>query len=890
MRTLHTYTVVPSVPEKLAPLRELAYNLRFSWDHPTISLFRRLDQDLWEATEHNPARMLGTIAQSRLHHAAEDPAFLEQLGEVYKGFKEYLDDGGWWARTYGGEFGSAPPAPNNGGAGGSTGGGSALSGSPIIGGGGGQAGDFRIAYFSAEFGITECLPIYSGGLGVLAGDHLKSASDLGLPLVGVGFLYQRGYFRQSLNADGWQVENYADTDFYSLPIEPVNDPDDASRPFVIGVNFPGRQVFAQVWKAQVGRVPLYLLDTNLPQNNEHDRHIAGNLYGGDTETRIQQEIVLGIGGIHALAGLGITPTVCHMNEGHSAFLALERVRRLVQEKGLSYYEAVEATAAGNLFTTHTPVPAGFDIFSADQMKRYFEAYASEVKLPFPEFLDRGRVHPGNQTEQFNMAALAFRHARYINAVSKLHGHVARHMVQPAWPDFPQDEVPVGSITNGIHTRSFLSKEMDDLLDGYFPPGWHENPGDPAVWARVDDVPDEELWGVHERRREKLVAWARRHLVGRMQRRGASEREVAHAREILDPNILTIGFARRFATYKRGNLILRDPERLKRILNHADRPVQFVFAGKAHPKDDAGKDLIRQIVHFSRGEDVRRRIVFLEDYDLTMARYLVEGVDVWLNNPRRPMEASGTSGMKVVANGGLNFSVLDGWWAEGYDPAVGWAIGRGEDYSDYGYQDQVETLAIYGTLERDIAPLFYERDQDGLPRAWIARVKASMKRLAPVFTTARMVREYAETYYVPAARRFRHLAQDDHARVKALVAWKNKIRAHWPEVKIEQVTNGQGKTSVGQPLPVTVTVRLGPNLTPDDVSVELYTGPVDADRKLHGAAVLPLKRQEGGGDGGVYTFGGSLPAGRSGQQGFTVRVVPDHPDAVLPEELPLITWE
>jgi starch phosphorylase len=410
-RTLHTYTVVPALPEPLAPLRELAYNLRWSWDHATIDLFRRLDRDLWEASGHNPARMLGTIAQTRLQQAASDPGFLDQLKNVYEDFRRYLDDGGWWARTFGGEFNKDE--------------------------------GFRIGYFSAEFGITECLPIYSGGLGVLAGDHLKSASDLGLPLVGVGFLYQRGYFRQTLNSDGWQVENYPDTDFYSLPIEPVPHVDGSGKNYVIAVNFPGRQVFAQVWRAQVGRIPLFLLDTNLPQNGDADRHIAGNLYGGDTETRIQQEIVLGIGGIHALAGMGITPTVCHMNEGHSAFLALERVRRLVQEKGLSYAEAVEATAAGNLFTTHTPVPAGFDIFSADQMKRYFEAYTTEVKLPFPEFLDRGRVHPGNSNEQFNMAALAFRHARYINGVSKLHGEVTRHMVQPAWPDWPQNEVPVG---------------------------------------------------------------------------------------------------------------------------------------------------------------------------------------------------------------------------------------------------------------------------------------------------------------------------------------------------------------------------------------------------------------------------------------------------------------
>lgn len=856
-RTLHTYTVVPSLPPRLAPLRELAYNLRWSWDHDTIRLFRALDDALWESSGHNPARMLGLVAQERLHAAADDAGFLAQLDGVYAAFRAYLEDGGWWGRTHGAELGGD---------------------------------DFRIAYFSAEFGLTECLPIYSGGLGVLAGDHLKSASDLGLPLVGVGFLYQRGYFRQALNSDGYQIENYPVTDFYSLPIEPVKDASDA--PLVIGVNFPGRQVFVQIWRAQVGRVPLFLLDTNLPQNNEADRHIAGNLYGGDNETRIQQEIVLGIGGVHALAAMDITPTVCHMNEGHSAFLALERIRRFVHEEGLSFAEAVEAASAGNLFTTHTPVPAGFDIFPEPLLRKYFENYAGEVGLPFHDLLDRGRVHVGNSSENFNMAVLAFRHARYINGVSKLHGHVSRQMVQPAWPDFPLGEVPVGSVTNGVHTRSFLSGEMADLLDKYLGEPHAENLADPAFWARVDAVPDHELWAAHQTRREKLVEWARRHQVGKLSARNASDQEVDRARQILDPNVLTIGFARRFATYKRGNLLLRDGERLRRIMNHPDRPVQFVFAGKAHPKDEGGKTMIREIIHWARADDVRRRIVFLDDYDMAMARYLVQGVDVWLNNPRRPMEASGTSGMKIVANGGLNFSVLDGWWAEGYEPTVGWAIGRGEDYDDYGYQDHVEAQAIYDTLEREIVPLFYDRNsEDGLPHAWIAKMKASMKKLAPVFTTARMVREYAQTYYVPAARRSRALADDDFARAKTLAAWKKKLREQWNNVRIERVESETDKIASGGRGAITVVVRLGDTITPDDVVVQLYAGPVDADRNLIETHTFPLALSGGrAGDNSLYTFMGALPSERSGQQGFAVRVLPFHPDAVLPQELPLIAWE
>jgi starch phosphorylase len=850
---------VPSLPERLKPLRELVYNLRWSWHHPTVALFRALDAEGWETSGHNPAKLLGTVSQARLHEAEADASFLSQLDAVYADFRRYMDDRStWWDRSYGEELSAAE--------------------------------GFRIAYFSAEFGITECLPIYSGGLGVLAGDHLKSASDLGLPLAAVGFLYQKGYFRQALNTDGWQVENYPTTDFYSLPIEPVPGGGGAETPFTIDVQFPGRYVKAQVWKAQVGRVPLYLLDTNLPENNEHDRYIAGNLYGGDNETRIQQEIVLGIGGIHALAAMGITPTVCHMNEGHSAFLALERVRRLVHDKGLSFVEAAEAAGAGNLFTTHTPVPAGFDLFPDELMRKYFEAYAGDVGLSWAELMARGRVRQDDPDEKFNMAVLAFRHARYINGVSKLHGEVSRKMAQSSFAGLPLDEVPVGSVTNGIHTRSFLAREMAELLDRHLGEPTAEHLCDPGYWAQVDRIPDAELWAAHEARRAKLVEWARRYQVGRMMKRGASEREVNEAQEILDPGILTIGFARRFATYKRGDLLLRDIDRIKAILNHAERPVQFVFAGKAHPRDDAGKELIRHIVHFARGEDVRRKVVFLEDYDMSMARYLVQGVDVWLNNPRRPMEASGTSGMKVIANGGLNFSVLDGWWAEGYDPSVGWEIGRGEDYEDYGYQDYVEAQDIYETLEREIAPLFYERGADGLPHGWIAKMKASMKKLGPVYTTARMVTEYAEKYYVPAARRARRLSADHYASAKELVVWKQCVRDNWGGVRVVSVMAEGDKLSAGQQVPVRAEVRLGAGLTPEDVSVQLYAGPVDADRNLIETHIVPLTCEGPVGSDGAYRYTGALPSEKSGQQGFTVRVLPSHADAVLPQELPLIAWE
>lgn len=828
-RKLHTYTVTPRLPERLAPLRELAYNLRWAWHPATRALFLTLaGEELWKHAEHNPAKLLGLVPQTTYDALAQSPEFLEQLDAVWADFRAYKD---------------APADPRWNGLG-------------------------TVAYFSAEFGLTESLPIYSGGLGVLAGDHLKAASDINLPLVGIGFLYQNGYFRQSLNADGWQVEHYPANDFYSLPCEPTGK--------TIGVQFPGRTVWAAIWKVQVGRIPLYLLDTNLPENADADRHIAGNLYGGDQETRIQQELVLGIGGVQALTELEITPTVCHMNEGHSAFLALERARQLRDKTGLPFAEATNATAAAHLFTTHTPVPAGFDIFPGELMWKYFGEFAPKLGISFDELLDRGRA-PLMEPGKFNMAVLAFRHARYINGVSKLHGHVSREMAHPVWSEFPLDEVPIGSVTNGIHTPSFLSRQMGELLEA------HDN--DPL------QLPDAALWSVKNERRDTLVKWARTYQRKRAERRGASEREVDEADNILDPDVLTVGFARRFATYKRGDLLLRDIERVKRLLTHADRPVQFVFAGKAHPRDDGGKELIRRIVQFSRDPDVKGRIVFLEDYDMAMARRLVQGVDVWLNNPRRPYEASGTSGMKVVMNGGLNCSILDGWWAEAYTDhgaSVGWAIGQGEDYDDPGYQDHVEAQAIYHLLESEIAPLFYARDEHGIPRGWVAKMKQSMHKLGPVYDTRRMVTEYATTYYLPAAKRAARFTENDYALTRELVAWKQRVRQHWPEVAILSVTAESDHLEAGQQALVRATVTLGAHLTPEDIQVQLYTGPVDTDRHFVHATGIALSCS--GRDGENWVYMGALPTAHSGQQGFAVRVLPHHPEAVLPQELPLIAWE
>ncbi|MFY9727216.1 MAG: alpha-glucan family phosphorylase, partial [Bryobacteraceae bacterium] len=632
MKPAHVFKVIPSLPARLEGLRTLAYNLRWSWDHNTVELFRRLDSDLWESTGHNPVRMLGLIGQAQLEAAARDDAFIAYLHHTEIALASYLAGEASWYRRFSGEIDGV-----------------------------------LVAYFSAEFGITECLSIFAGGLGMLAGDHLKSASDLGVPLVGVGLLYQQGYFRQYLNAAGWQQESYEDNDFQNLPIALERRAD--GTPLTVDLSYDGRKIAAQIWRAVVGRVSLYLLDTNIAQNRPEDRDITDQLYGGGNEMRLKQEIMLGIGGCRALEALGLEPTVYHMNEGHSAFLSLERVRRLMERDSLSFAEAREVACAGLVFTTHTPVPAGHDYFSPGLLDRYLGEYVTSLGLSRAEFYGLGRQNPANDSEEFCMTVLALRMAASSNGVSQLHGAVSRKMWKSLWPGVPEDEIPIGSVTNGVHLRSWISAEMNQLYDRYLSPKWREEHADTELWKRAETIPAAELWRTHERRRERLVGFARRRLRVQLERRGAPQAEIDAGEEALDPDALTIGFARRFATYKRATLLLRDPDRLARILNNPQRPVQIVFAGKAHPRDDAGKVFIQQIVKLAQRPEFRRHIVFLEDYDPAVARSLVQGADVWLNTPLRPQEASGTSGMKALANGGLNLSILDGWWDEAWHPAT-----------------------------------------------------------------------------------------------------------------------------------------------------------------------------------------------------------------------------
>jgi starch phosphorylase len=864
MPNVRSFVVLPSLPEPLRELDFIARNMFWSWNPEFIGLFRRIDSDLWKACGHNPIRLLGTVSQERLEALAENRGFVSELGRAAEKLRSYLQ---------GPPLSQAAPSKDT---------------KPLI------------AYFSAEFGIHECLPIYAGGLGILAGDHLKSASDLYIDLVGVSLLYQ-AYYRQYLNVDGWQQEVYVETDSYSMPMELVRQKD--GQPLTIGVEYPGRVVQAQIWSVAVGRVKLYLLDPNIPANAPQDRAITGSIYDGDRETRIRQEIMLGIGGMRALTAMGISPTVCHLNEGHAAFVILERIRQLCQTVGASFNEALEAVKAGNVFTIHTPVKAGSEEFPPEMMDKYFTDYLPALGISRDEFLGLGRVNPRDDKESFKMPVLAIRLSAYRNGVSKLHGQVSRRMwAGLCWPDVPVEEVPITSITNGIHIKSWLSAEMDSLYERYLGPTWAEQSADESVWKNIDQIPDEEFWRVRQRCKENLVVFARRRLKEQIQRRGTYHTELNWAEEVLDPEALTIGFARRFAPYKRGNLLLKDPKRIVKLLSDTARPLQIIFAGKAHPRDTEGKEIIRQIIHFASQYQVRRRIVFIEDYDINVARALVRGVDIWLNNPRRPMEASGTSGMKAAVNGALSMSTLDGWWCEGYKPEIGWAIGSGESYEDVGYQDMVESQAIYNMLENEAVPLFYTRSADNLPRAWIRRVKNSIKWISPRFSTHRMVTEYISRFYTPASGKWSYLMAENMSKAKELAKWKSNMKAAWREIAVSAVDieldNGeqrvqfdprQSQLRVGSQLDIRALVKLG-KIKPNEVSVELYYGAVDTWGDIKDGSALRMNHKEVSAQNGEHWFAGAMSCRKSGRQGLALRILPRHDDIIDPYELGLILWE
>ena len=852
MKPVSTFTVQPILPEALRPLLRIAYNLRWSWDHAAIDLFRRLDRDGWERCNRNPVLLLGTLQQSVLNAAAEDPSFLAHQRGVTEKLDSYLSgEGSWYRREFGAQNG------------------------------------FSVAYFSAEFGITECLTIFAGGLGVLAGDHLKASSDLGLPLVGVGLLYQQGYFRQYLNAAGWQQEAFEKNDFHTLPIKLVGNA-------VVRVELPDGIVSARVWRANVGRIQLFLLDTDIPENSPAHRAITNQLYGGDTEARLRQEILLGIGGYRMLEALGIRPNVFHMNEGHSAFLALEHVLRLMDDRHLSFEEARHLASASLIFTTHTPVPAGHDYFSPGMMDHYFSSYWERFGVSRNEFLALGRQDAGNGNEEFCMTVLALRLASFSNGVSQLHGQVSRAMWRHIWNGVPEAEIPIGHVTNGVHFRTWVSNEMNQLYDRYLGPKWREEPADANLWKQAESIPPAELWRTHERRRERLVSQARHRLRAQLIRRGASKTAIDAADEVLNPDALTIGFGRRFATYKRATLLLRDPERLARILNDAARPVQIIYAGKAHPKDHSGKELIKGVVDLAAMPEFRRKLVFLENYDMAVARSMVQGCDVWLNTPLRPEEASGTSGMKALANGVLNVSILDGWWDEAWsmgkqcDNDVGWAIGNGESYGDRDEQDQLEADALYDLLEREIVPEFYERRSDGIPAKWVVRMKRSIGTLCPEFNMHRMVMQYVNRYYVVANGRFERLQSDNALRVRNLADWQARVRAAWPGISVESAERSLMEIHLGEPMSITASVFLN-GLSPNDVQMELLAGPLNGDGEITDITIVPMIAGERD-ESGNHIFGATLtPSSRSGLHGYAVRVLPRHEDILGPFIPELISW-
>lgn len=863
VKAVRSFRVRPSLPEQLGPLAELASNFRWAWNPPTRELFQWADRQVWDQVGGNPVALLGRLTRTRMEELVDDKAFMGHLQEVRDDLERYLT-GSRWAQS---QSATAP----------------------------------AVAYFSAEFGITEVMQVYSGGLGVLAGDHLKAASDLGLPLVGIGLLYRHGYFRQLLDADGWQREQYPDLNPYGLPLTRLEQD---GQPAVIEVDLAGRSVVAQIWKADIGRIPLLLLDTDMADNHADDRTVTDRLYGGDAEHRLRQEIVLGIGGVRALdkareiGAVHLDPVIFHANEGHAGFLQFERIRGLMADaseatSGLDFEQAIEAARASVLFTTHTPVPAGIDRFNRGLIERYFASYATQVGVTLDRILKVGREVGDDSGQVYNMALMGLRLSAGANGVSRLHGQVSRAMFSDLWPGVEPPEVPITSVTNGVHAASWIGPEMAAVYDRVLPPDWSHNPD---AWTLAHKITDDQIWRARGRARERMVHtvrdWAREQAV----RRGEAAGNLGWTDSILDPDALTIGFARRFATYKRATLLLSQPDRLRAMLESTDRPIQFVFSGKAHPKDDGGKGLIRDIVHASQDPALRSRLLFIENYDMRIARTMVSGCDVWLNNPRRPHEASGTSGEKSVLNGGLHASVLDGWWDEMYEPPRdgrpenGFAIGGRTHHPDPDQQDAADAAALFDLLERTIIPLFYDRPDGPLPRRWLARVRASLTTLGPKVLASRMVQDYTTQLYVPLAQRALRLTADGGRSALELATWRGRMAANWGGVAIDSIELDRGVGTIGEKRGVTVDVDLGA-VASDEVAVQLVHGPISADGTIVQSETLTLSpdgSSDGSGEGRVR-YRGTVDLDVSGEYGLTARVIPEHDDLRSWADTGLVVW-
>lgn len=830
---------LPILPKELECLAELALDVRWSWNHKADALWKMLNRELWDYTR-NPKLILQNMSSSELENLCNNQVFRDTLNAILKDKRDSFHSESWFEKNY-----------NN----------SSLT---------------TVAYFSMEFGLSESLPLYSGGLGLLAGDHLKSASDLGVPLVGIGLLYQEGYFRQALNAQGEQIALYPSNNPDEMPISPVHSSD--GRRLRIKITINDHYIWIRAWQAQIGEITLYLLDINDPANAPADRCITSHLYGGGPDQRIQQEILLGIGGWRLLEELNIKPQVCHLNEGHPALAILERARSLMDQTGLKFEEALTVTRAGNVFTTHTPVPAGFDVFPPELMEQNLGPYARMLGISFEELMALGRSNPDNKDEPFNMAYLAIRGSSTVNGVSRLHGKISRRIFAPLFPGWPESEIPVEHITNGVHVPSWDSREADDL--------WTEICGkdrwvcDPEeIGKRIRTVADSDLWSFRCRGREKFVDYTRKRLSRRTAVSKHTQCIAGDAHKTLDPNVLTLGFARRFAIYKRPNLLLHDPERLARILSNEQYPVQLIIAGKAHPHDHAGQAMIKKWTDYVVRPDIKSSAVFLVDYDMQVAEHMVQGVDVWINTPTRPWEASGTSGMKVLVNGGLNLSELDGWWAEAYSPEVGWSLGDGEEHNDPAW-DAIEADALYNLLEQEIVPAFYSRNEDGIPEQWIQRMRESMARLTPYFSTSRMLKEYTENYYLPVSKNFLQRMDNHRESGPFLEKWKRQLASYWSDIHFGNLNIEES----GEYFQFQVPVYLG-EIETSMIRVELFADPLDENKPE--PFEMNIEHELTGAVHG-YLYQQSVPKHRPASD-YTPRIIPNQPELMIPIEAPQILW-
>ena len=852
MYLFNRITVNPQLPKRISKLATVANNLWWSWNTEFLRLFQRIDMDLWEQSNKNPVKFLKHVSQEKLEDAAKDVTFLKEYDKIVEEFEDYMNSKNtWFSKNY----------PE-------------------------EKGDL-IAYFSAEYGLDQTIPIYSGGLGILSGDHLKSASDLGIPLVAVGLLYKDGYFNQKIDGEGQQQCEYNEIDLYDLPINPVKN--EVGEDLIIYVKFPKRRLYLKVWSINVGRIKLYLLDSDIEKNNPEDRDVTLKLYGGDQEMRIRQEIVLGQAGVELLTKyLKLNPTVYHMNEGHSAFLTLEIIKNIIAEKQVSFEVAKDITSSKTVFTTHTPVPAGNDIFPLDLVERYFKDFWPRLGLSREEFLKLG-MKPVKELENgFNMGILALKIAGKKNGVSKLHGAVSRELFGDVWPNIAANESPIGYVTNGIHTCSWLAPKMKELYNQYLMPYWQDSMYQDKVWEKINTIPDEKLWNVHNERKAKLLKLVKENTTERLRRSGYSYEDINEIVSKINPNALIIGFARRFATYKRATLIFKDLERITQILNNADRPVQLIFAGKAHPADKEGQDLIKFIHQVSMMPQFKGKIFLLENYNIAMSRYLISGVDVWLNNPRRPMEASGTSGQKASVNGVINFSVLDGWWAEGYNQKNGWTIGNNSEYDSYEAQDQADSQSLYRTLEEKIIPTYYNRENSNIPQKWIGFMKNSILSTGGKYSTARMLVDYTNQYYMPLAKLTKKYYLDID-NVAEYNGWKKDLYRNWKDIKITQTDNFDNITiDAGNKIEVGCEVEL-PNIDIENIEVEVYYGKILENGIVENVSIIPMELTDSDEDQRKYYFTAKIELTTGGNYGYTFRVMPKNEMILEPANLDLVKW-